>query len=68
QALIDAVTTALPPPPIPPLPPSLSMPPPVDRRDDIPESKQPPRKRLHLSTIYSRYKIGESSTARPVRG
>ncbi|GJX97811.1 putative reverse transcriptase domain-containing protein [Tanacetum coccineum] len=31
QALIDAVTTALPPPPLPPLPPSLSMPSPVDR-------------------------------------
>ncbi|GJS19296.1 hypothetical protein Tco_0447928 [Tanacetum coccineum] len=27
-----------------------------------------PRKRLHLSTIRSRYEIGESSTARPVRG
>ncbi|GJR02812.1 hypothetical protein Tco_0231472 [Tanacetum coccineum] len=51
-----------------PLPPSLSMPSPVDRRDDIPESEQPPRKRLHLSTIYSRYEIGESSTARPTRG
>ncbi|GKB51081.1 hypothetical protein Tco_0901834 [Tanacetum coccineum] len=68
QALIDAVTTALPPPPLPPLPPSLSMPSPVDRRDDIPESEQPPRKRLHLSTLGSRYEIGESSTARPTRG
>ncbi|GKA00086.1 putative reverse transcriptase domain-containing protein, partial [Tanacetum coccineum] len=48
--------------------PSLSIPSPVDRRDDIPESEQPPRKRLHLSTICSRYEIGESSTARPVRG
>ncbi|GJW16637.1 hypothetical protein Tco_0024073 [Tanacetum coccineum] len=44
QALIDAVTTALPSPPLPPLPPSLYIPPPVDRRDDIPKSKQPPRK------------------------
>ncbi|GKF36658.1 hypothetical protein Tco_0113416, partial [Tanacetum coccineum] len=52
----------------PPLPPSLSIPPPVDRRDDIPESEQPPRKRLYLSTIGSRYKIEESSTARPTRG
>ncbi|GJS86001.1 hypothetical protein Tco_0752542 [Tanacetum coccineum] len=68
QALIDAVTAALPPPPLPPLPPSLSMPSPVDRRDDIPESEQPPRKRLYLSTIGSRYEIGESSTARPARG
>ncbi|GKB58821.1 putative reverse transcriptase domain-containing protein [Tanacetum coccineum] len=39
QALIDAVTAAL---PSPPLPPSLYIPPPVDRRDDIPESEQPP--------------------------
>ncbi|GJS11370.1 hypothetical protein Tco_0368166 [Tanacetum coccineum] len=68
QALIEAVTAALPPPPLPPLPPSLPTPSPVDRRDDIPESEQPPRKRLHLSTIRSRYEIGESSTARPVRG
>ncbi|GKE23515.1 hypothetical protein Tco_1435027, partial [Tanacetum coccineum] len=52
----------------PPLPPSLYIPPPVDRRDDIPESEQPPRKRLHMSTICSRYEIGESSTARPARG
>ncbi|GKA52260.1 hypothetical protein Tco_0745456 [Tanacetum coccineum] len=68
QALIDAVTAALPSPPLPPLPPSLSIPPPVDRRDDIPESEQPPRKRLYLFTIGSRYEIGESSTARPTRG
>ncbi|GKD75444.1 hypothetical protein Tco_1333726 [Tanacetum coccineum] len=53
---------------LPPLPPSLYIPPPVDRRDDIPESEQPPRKRLYLSTIGSRYEIGESSTARPTRG
>ncbi|GKB16880.1 hypothetical protein Tco_0850803 [Tanacetum coccineum] len=44
QALIDVVTAALPSPLLPPLPPSLYIPPPVDRRDDIPESKQPPRK------------------------
>ncbi|GJY78137.1 hypothetical protein Tco_0483938 [Tanacetum coccineum] len=70
QALIDAVTTALPPPLLPPLP-TISytyIPSPVDRRDDIPESEQPPRKRLYLSTIGSRYEIGESSTARPTRG
>ncbi|GJW36639.1 hypothetical protein Tco_0059559 [Tanacetum coccineum] len=42
QALIDAVTAAL---PSPPLPPPLYIPPPIDRRDDIPESEQPPRKR-----------------------
>ncbi|GKF30229.1 hypothetical protein Tco_0096571 [Tanacetum coccineum] len=65
QALIDAVTAAL---PSPPLPPFLYIPPPVDRKDDIPESEQPPRKRLCLSTLGSRYEAGESSTARPTRG
>ncbi|GJZ47693.1 hypothetical protein Tco_0601525, partial [Tanacetum coccineum] len=65
QALIDVVTAALPSPP--PLPPSLYIPPPVDRRDDIPESEQPPRKRLCLSTLGSRYEVGESSTTRPTR-
>ncbi|GJS78794.1 hypothetical protein Tco_0728675 [Tanacetum coccineum] len=68
QALIDAVTAALPSPPLPPLPPSLYIPPPVDRRDDVPETELPPRKRLCLSTLGSRYKIEESSTARPTRG
>ncbi|GJR36039.1 hypothetical protein Tco_1211723 [Tanacetum coccineum] len=66
QALIDVVTVALPSPPLLPLPPSLYIPPPVDHRDDIPESKQPPRKRLCLSTLGSRYKIGESSTSRSI--
>nr|GEZ54097.1 putative reverse transcriptase domain-containing protein [Tanacetum cinerariifolium] len=32
------------------------------QRDDIPDSKQPPRKRLCLSTLGSRYEVGESST------
>ncbi|GJT32350.1 hypothetical protein Tco_0922769 [Tanacetum coccineum] len=68
QALIDAVTTALPSPPLPPLPPSLYITPPIDHRDEIPESEQTPHKRLCLSTLGSRYKIGESSTARPTRG
>ncbi|GKC33775.1 hypothetical protein Tco_1046159, partial [Tanacetum coccineum] len=68
QALIDAVTAALPSPPLPSLPPSLYIPPPVDRRDDIPESKQPPHKRLYLSTLGSKYEVEESSTARPTRG
>ncbi|GKC87875.1 hypothetical protein Tco_1148524, partial [Tanacetum coccineum] len=68
QALIDVVTAALPSPSLPPLPLSLYIPPPVDRRDDIPESEQPPRKRLYLSTLGSRYEVGESSTARPTRG
>ncbi|GJU75992.1 hypothetical protein Tco_1273062 [Tanacetum coccineum] len=42
QALIDAVTAAL---PSPPLLPSLYIPPSVDHRDKIPESEQPPHKR-----------------------
>ncbi|GKE81347.1 hypothetical protein Tco_1551347, partial [Tanacetum coccineum] len=62
QDLIDAVTTTL---PSPLLPPPLYIPPAVDRRDDIPESEQPPRKRLCLSTLGFRFEIGESSTARP---
>ncbi|GKF34761.1 hypothetical protein Tco_0107961, partial [Tanacetum coccineum] len=65
QALIDAITAAL---PSPLLPPSLYISLPVDRRDYIPESEQPPRKRLCLSTLGSRYEIGESSTARPTKG
>ncbi|GKC56951.1 putative reverse transcriptase domain-containing protein, partial [Tanacetum coccineum] len=65
QALVDAVTAAL---PSPPLPPSLYIPPPVDRRDDIPESEQPPRKRSCLFALGSRYETGESSTARPTGG
>ncbi|GKB14108.1 hypothetical protein Tco_0848031 [Tanacetum coccineum] len=68
QALIDAVTAALPSPPLPPLPPSLYIPPPVDHRDNVPESELPPHKRLCLSTIGPSYKIGESSTARLIRG
>ncbi|GJZ29755.1 hypothetical protein Tco_0574402, partial [Tanacetum coccineum] len=59
------VTSALPLPPLPPLPPSLYILPPVDRRDDIPESEQPHHKRLCLFTLGSRYEIRESSTARP---
>nr|GEY93270.1 hypothetical protein [Tanacetum cinerariifolium] len=48
--------------PSPPLLPSLYPPPPIDRRDDILESEEPPRKRLCLSTLGSRYEVGESST------
>ncbi|GKC77937.1 hypothetical protein Tco_1128711, partial [Tanacetum coccineum] len=40
QALVDAVTAALPSPLLPPLPPSLYILPPVDHRDDIPESDE----------------------------
>nr|GEY21922.1 hypothetical protein [Tanacetum cinerariifolium] len=38
------------------------LPPLVDRRDGIPESEQPPHKRLCLSTLGFRYEVGESST------
>nr|GEU59036.1 retrotransposon protein, putative, Ty3-gypsy subclass [Tanacetum cinerariifolium] len=65
QALIDAVTVAL---PSPPLPPPLCIPPLVDRRDDTPETEMPPRKRSCLFALGSRYAIGESSTARPTGG
>ncbi|GJZ13548.1 hypothetical protein Tco_0548778 [Tanacetum coccineum] len=68
QALIDVVTATLPSPLLPPLPPSLYIPPPVACRDDVLESELPPRKRLCLSTLGSRYEIGESSTARPIGG
>ncbi|GJV05429.1 hypothetical protein Tco_1343085 [Tanacetum coccineum] len=68
QALVDAVTAALPSPLLPPLPPSLYIPPPVDHRDDVPESEQPPRKRSCLFALGSRYEVGESSTARPTGG
>nr|GFA38459.1 hypothetical protein [Tanacetum cinerariifolium]GFA59915.1 hypothetical protein [Tanacetum cinerariifolium] len=54
--------------PSPPLPPPLHMPLPINRRDDIRETKMPPRKRLCLSTLGCRYKVGESSTARPTGG
>nr|GEW58969.1 putative reverse transcriptase domain-containing protein [Tanacetum cinerariifolium] len=67
QALIDAVTAALPTPPLPPLPPPLYIPPPIDHRDDIPKTKMPPRKRSCLFALGSRYEIGESSTTRPTR-
>ncbi|GJU19188.1 hypothetical protein Tco_1152530 [Tanacetum coccineum] len=68
QALVDVVIAALPSPPLPPLPPSLYIPPPVDRRDDIPESERPPHKRSCLFALGPRYEVGESSTAIPTRG
>ncbi|GKE87688.1 hypothetical protein Tco_1565163, partial [Tanacetum coccineum] len=68
QALVDTVTAALPSPPLPSLPPSLYIPPPVDRRDDIPESERPPRKRSCLFALGSKHEVEESSTARPTRG
>nr|GEW57507.1 putative reverse transcriptase domain-containing protein [Tanacetum cinerariifolium] len=54
--------------PSPLLPPPLHMPPPLYRKDDIPETEMPPRKRLCLSTLGSKYEVGESSTARPTGG
>nr|GEV35205.1 hypothetical protein [Tanacetum cinerariifolium] len=56
--------------PLPPLPASLSILPPVERREDTPEVELPPRKRFCLTTPTSRYEVGESSNAtpRPTRG
>nr|GEY43251.1 hypothetical protein [Tanacetum cinerariifolium] len=54
--------------PSPPLPPPLHMPPSVDRRDNILETEMPPHKRLCLSTLGCRYKVRETSTARPIGG
>ncbi|GKB96010.1 hypothetical protein Tco_0982147 [Tanacetum coccineum] len=51
QALVDAVTAALPSPPLLPLLPSLYIPLPVDHRDNIPKSKRPPRKRSCLFAL-----------------
>nr|GEZ36646.1 hypothetical protein [Tanacetum cinerariifolium] len=48
--------------PSPPLPPFSYPQPPVDRRDGIPVPEKPPRKRLCLSTLGSKYEVGESST------
>ncbi|GJT88212.1 putative reverse transcriptase domain-containing protein [Tanacetum coccineum] len=61
------VPTSLPLPssPLPPLPALLFIPPPVDRREDILEAELPPRKRLCLTALTSRYEAGESSTAAP---
>ncbi|GKA26422.1 hypothetical protein Tco_0712531 [Tanacetum coccineum] len=67
QALIDVVTVALPSSSLPPLPLSLYIPPPIDHRDDVPNSEQPPRKRSCLFALGSRYEVRESSTTRPTR-
>ncbi|GKC99108.1 hypothetical protein Tco_1169383 [Tanacetum coccineum] len=60
------IPTSLPLPlsPLPPLPISLFIPP-VDRREDTSEAELPPHKRLCLTTLTLRYKVGESSTASP---
>nr|GEW10319.1 putative reverse transcriptase domain-containing protein [Tanacetum cinerariifolium] len=56
--------------PLPPLPASLSIPSPVDHREDTFEAELPPPKRLCLTTLTSRYEVGEGSTdaPRPTRG
>nr|GEX50497.1 hypothetical protein [Tanacetum cinerariifolium] len=56
--------------PRPPLPASLSIPSPVDRREDTSEAELPSRKRLCLIALTSRYEVGDSSTTapRPTRG
>ncbi|GJV78937.1 hypothetical protein Tco_1514807 [Tanacetum coccineum] len=56
--------------PSPPLPASLFIPPPVDCREEIPKAELPPRKRLCMTALTSRFEAGESSTtaARPTRG
>ncbi|GKD04707.1 reverse transcriptase domain-containing protein, partial [Tanacetum coccineum] len=61
------IPTSLPLPssPLPPLPASLFIPPPVDRREDTPEAELPPCKRLCLTTLTSRYEVGESLTTAP---
>ncbi|GKG13035.1 hypothetical protein Tco_0349995, partial [Tanacetum coccineum] len=61
------IPTSLPLPssPLPPLPASLFIPPLVDRMEDTPEAELPPRKRLCLTALTSRYEVGESSTATP---
>ncbi|GKC17014.1 retrovirus-related pol polyprotein from transposon TNT 1-94 [Tanacetum coccineum] len=61
------VPTSLPLPssPLPPLPVLLFILPLVDCMEDIPEAKLPPRERLCLTALTSRYEVGESSTAAP---
>nr|GEU55085.1 hypothetical protein [Tanacetum cinerariifolium] len=68
QALINAVTIALPSPPLPPLPPPIYIPPLVDCKDDIPKTEIPPHKRSCLFALGSRYEVEEISTARPTGG
>ncbi|GJV17140.1 hypothetical protein Tco_1362463 [Tanacetum coccineum] len=60
------VPTSLPLPlfPLPPLPASPFISP-VDCREDTSEAGLPPRKRLCLTALTSRYEVGESSTAAP---
>ncbi|GKF40035.1 hypothetical protein Tco_0120096, partial [Tanacetum coccineum] len=68
EAEIERLLAMPTPPPSPPT--SLSLPSAREHlaRDDLLESELPPRKRLCLSTLGSKYEVGESSTARPTRG
>ncbi|GKE72575.1 hypothetical protein Tco_1534616 [Tanacetum coccineum] len=50
---------------LPLLPVLLFIPPPVDRREDIPKAELPPHKRLCPTDHTSRYEVEESSTATP---
>nr|GEX81483.1 reverse transcriptase domain-containing protein [Tanacetum cinerariifolium] len=65
QALIDAVTATL---PSPPLPPPLYIPPPVDRRDDIPKTELPPYKKSCLFALGLMYEVEKISIGRLTRG
>ncbi|GKD53236.1 hypothetical protein Tco_1286623, partial [Tanacetum coccineum] len=58
------VPTSLPLSPLPPLLTLLFIPP-VDHREDTFKAELPPRKRLCLTALTSRYKVGESLTAAP---
>ncbi|GKD97942.1 hypothetical protein Tco_1381839, partial [Tanacetum coccineum] len=59
------ISLPLPSSPLLPLPASLFIPSLVDHMEDIPGAKLPPRKRLCLTALTSRYEVGESSTAAP---
>ncbi|GKE10171.1 hypothetical protein Tco_1413722 [Tanacetum coccineum] len=60
-----ATSLSLPLSPLPSLPTSLFILPPVYQMEDIPEAELPPRKRLCLTALTSRYEVGESSTTAP---
>nr|GFA65034.1 hypothetical protein [Tanacetum cinerariifolium] len=68
EALIDAVTTVLPSPPLLPLPPPLYIPPPVNRMDDIPKTEFPPHKKSCLFALSPRYEVEVSFTTRLIEG
>ncbi|GKA00843.1 hypothetical protein Tco_0673508 [Tanacetum coccineum] len=72
--LLSSPLPQIPSPPLPPPPSSLHLPPPlpaslfippVDCREDTSEGELPPRKRLCLTALTSRYEVGESLTAAP---